>query len=49
MVDVRMRRNAERLHEVYKRYKAGIIDEEDLSPEMKELLVKYFGVKDEAE
>jgi hypothetical protein len=40
----RVRHMADQLHEVYKRYKAGIITEKDLSPEQKRLLVKYFGL-----
>jgi hypothetical protein len=39
-----MRRIANQLHEVYKKYKAGIIKEEQLTSEQKRLLRKYYGV-----
>jgi hypothetical protein len=41
----RVRRMASQLHEVYKKYKAGLLTENELSPEMRRLLVKYYGVQ----
>ena len=34
-----------RLRQLYKRFKVGLIKEEDLTSEEKNLLVKYYGVK----
>lgn len=33
------------LKRLYKRFKVGVIKEEDLTEEDKKLLVKYYGVK----
>lgn len=44
MVDPQVRRIAAGLHEVYKRYKAGIIKEEDLTEDQRRLLIKYYGL-----
>ena len=44
MVDPQVRHIARQLHEVYKRYKAGIIKEEDLTEDQKRLLRKYYGL-----
>jgi predicted transcriptional regulator len=41
----RMKKLAVQLHEVYKKYKAGIIKEEDLTEKQKELLRRYYGLK----
>jgi hypothetical protein len=34
------------LHALYKRYKTGLIGEEDLTDEQRFLLTKYYGVKE---
>lgn len=44
MVDPQVRRIAAELREVYKRYKAGIIREEDLTDEQKRLLRRYYNL-----
>lgn len=41
---VRLRRIAGELHEVYKRYKAGIIKDSDLTVKQRELLRRYYGL-----
>jgi hypothetical protein len=40
----RLRRLAAQLHEVYKKYKVGLIKESDLTDDQKRLLKKYYGV-----
>lgn len=35
------------LREVYKRYKAGLLKEDELTAEQRALLKRYYGVKDE--
>jgi hypothetical protein len=41
----RVRRIAAQLREVYKKYKAGLLSVDELTPEQKRLLIKYYGVK----
>jgi len=45
VVQRRVRRLAAELHQVYKRYKAGLVKEEDLTDEQKRLFRKYYGVR----
>jgi hypothetical protein len=39
-----LRRVAAELHEVYKRYKAGIIKDADMTQKQRELLKRYYGL-----
>lgn len=40
-----MESDAKKLHRLYKRYKVGLVKEEELTEKEKELLITYYGVK----